>query len=56
MEKSIEDIIREIVKEELATALKNKITLQMQYDDGQEEKTDDTTNSDINENNPSQIM
>jgi hypothetical protein len=57
MEQSIEEIIRGIVKEELATALKNKITLQIQYDDGQEEKADETSVSDVdsNENNTNQV-
>lgn len=43
MEK-IEERIREIVKEELATALKEKITFQIQYAD------ESTTNSTTNEN------
>lgn len=51
MEKSIEEIIRGIVKEEVATALKSKVTFQIQYNEDQEEKTEDTTNEDVSENN-----
>jgi len=51
MKQSIEEIVRGIVKEEVATALKSKVTFQIQYNEDQEEKTEDTTNEDVSENN-----